>query len=103
MKKVFPLVSERHEPARVAEQVRAEIRKYVKRERGKKLDEEMFDYWGFDCRAGKSATEAEACHEKELGKMLDGAVEAKWPAIYVEILAKPMKREKKQGGGRLRG
>ncbi len=92
MKKVFPLVSERHKPARVAEQIRSEVRKYLKRERSKKLDEEAFDYWGFDCRAGKSADEAETCHEKEIGKALDEAVAQEWPAIYLEILAKPMKR-----------
>ena len=92
MKKVFPLVSERHKPARVAEQVRSDVRKYLKRERSKKLDEELFDYWGFDCRAGKSAEEAKPCHEKEINKALDEAVDQEWPAIYLEILAKPMKR-----------
>jgi hypothetical protein len=92
MKKVFPLVSERHKPARVAEQIRSEVRKYLKRERSKKLDEELYDYWDFHCRAGKSAKEAMPCHEKEIGKALDEAVAGEWPAIYLEILAKPVKR-----------
>lgn len=93
MKKTFPLASERHKPARVAEQVRAEVKKYLKRERSKKLDEELYDYWGFDCRAGRSAAESADCHVKELGKFLDEAVDGAWPEIYLEILAKPMKRE----------
>ncbi len=97
MKKVFPLVSERHQPARVAEQIRAEVRKYLKRERGKKLDEELFDYWAFDCRAGKSVEEAKICHEKEITKVLDEAVTEQWPVIYLEILAKGVKRGAKKG------
>lgn len=92
MKKVFPLVSERHKPARVAEQIRSEVRKYLKRERSKKFDEELYDYWGFDCRAGASAEEAKKCHEKEIGKAIDEAVAKEWPAIYLELLAKPVKR-----------
>lgn len=92
MKKVFPLVSERHKPARVVEKVKSEVRKYMKRERSKKLDEELFDYWAFDCRTGKSAEEATSCHEKEIGKNLDAAVEQEWESIYLEILAKCVKR-----------
>jgi len=91
MKKLFPLQSERHKPARVAEQIRGEVRKYLKRERSKKLSED-YDYWGFDCRAGASAEEAEGCHEKEIGKAIDEAVAKEWPAIYLELLAKPVKR-----------
>ena len=92
MKKVFPLVSERHKPARVVEKVKSEVRKYMKRARSKKLDEELFDYWGFDCKAGKSAEEAKPCHEKEIGKALDGALAEEWPEIYLEILSKAVKR-----------
>lgn len=94
MKKVIPLVSDRHKPARVAEQIKGEVRKYLKRERKKSLPED-FDYWGFDCRTGKSAEEATPCHEKEISKVLDAALAAEWTEVYLEILAKPAKREKK--------
>ena len=91
MKKVFSLRSERHKPARVVEQIKSDIRKYLKRERSKKLAEDS-DYLAFECRAGKSAEEATSCHEKEIGKNLDAALEEGWEAIYLEILSKPMKR-----------
>lgn len=95
MKKVFPLISERHKPARVAEQVKGDVRKYLKRERKKKLAEE-FDYWDFDCRTGKSANEAVSCHEKEIGKALDAALTGNWTEIYIEILSKQAKRGKEE-------
>ncbi len=95
MKKVFPLISERHQPARVVEQVKSDIRKYLKRERKKKFAEE-FDYWDFDCRTGKSAAEAAPCHEKEIGKALDEGLAGNWTEIYIEILSKPAKRAKKE-------
>jgi len=91
MKKVFSLRSERHKPARVVEQVKSDVRKYLKRERGKNLAEE-YDYLAFECRSGRSAEEATPCHEKELGKNLDLALEDGWEAIYLEIISKPMKR-----------
>lgn len=95
MKKLFSLTSERHQAARVVEKVKSEIRKYLKRERGKKLDEE-FDFWGFDCRTGKVASEATICHEKEIGKALDEALALEWPTLYIEIIAKPVKRTKRE-------
>lgn len=94
MKKVIPIVSDRHKPARVVEQIKGEVRKYLKRERKKSLPED-FDFWGFDCRTGKSEEEASPCHEKEISKSLDDALAAEWSQIYLEILAKPVKREKK--------
>lgn len=95
MKKVFPLVSERHQPVRVAEQIKGDVRKYLKRERNKKLAEE-FDYWDFDCRTGTSANEAGPCHEKEIGKNIDAALATGCDSIYIEILSKPAKRKKSE-------
>lgn len=95
MKKVFPLVSERHQPARLVEQIKGEVKKYLKRERNKSLPEGM-DFWGFNCRCGKSAELAEPCHEKELGQSIDHALGESWQEVYLEILAKPMKREKRK-------
>lgn len=93
MKKTFPLVSERHQPARLADLIRGEIRKYLKRERNKKLAEE-FDYWDFDCRTGASSEAAVPCHEKEIGRNIDAAVATGDSSIYIEILAKAAKRNK---------
>ncbi|MEJ6581231.1 MAG: DUF6172 family protein [Akkermansiaceae bacterium] len=87
MKKNFPLVSERHKPARLGDQIKGEVRKYLKRERSKKLPEGV-DYWDFACRSGKTADEATKVHEREIGKFLDAALEAGWESIYLEILVK---------------
>jgi hypothetical protein len=94
MKKVFPLVSERHKPARLAEQIKGEFKKYLKRERNKSLPDDH-DYWGFNCRSGENPGAAEACHEKEIGKSLDQALAAGWSTFYLEILAEPRKRASK--------
>ena len=94
MKKNFQLENERHKPARMVDQIKSEVRKYLKRERKKDLSGE-FDFWDFDCRQGKTVEEAVELHEKEIGKAIDHAVSESWSTIYLEILAKPRKREKK--------
>ena len=91
MKKLFPLVSERHKPARLVEQIKSEIKKYLKRERNKSLPEDH-DYWGFNCRSGQASDLAKVCHEKEIGKSLDHALAEGWEAVYLEILVEPRKR-----------
>jgi len=91
MKKVFPLTSANHKPARVIEAIKAEIRKYLKRERRKPLPEEV-DFWDFDCRAGKDEQSAETIHVTEIVKPIDQAAESAWDSVYIEILAKPGKR-----------
>jgi hypothetical protein len=94
MKKVFPLQSPKHQPARVVEAIKAEIRKYLKRERRKPLPEEI-DFWDFDCRAGKDAESAETVHVSEIIKPIDQAAENEWESVYIEILSKPGTRQPK--------
>jgi hypothetical protein len=94
MKKVFSLVSERHKPARLVEQIKSEVKKYLKRERNKSLPEDH-DYWGFNCRSGQASDSANVCHEKEIGKSLDHALAEGWETVYLEILVEPRKRGSK--------
>jgi len=94
MKKFFSLEAGNHKPARLADKIKSDVRKYLKRERGKELPEGV-DFWDFDCRQGESAEEAEPLHEKEIGKAIDRALEAEWQGIYLEILAKPGVRKKR--------
>ncbi len=96
MRKSFPLEDPKHKPARVVEAIKAEIRKYLKRERRKPLPEEV-DFWDFDCRAGKDADSAEVVHVSEITKPVDKAAEESWESVYIEILAKPGHRS--QSGG----
>lgn len=93
MKKSFPLTSATHQPARVVEGIKADIRKYLKRERRKPLPEEV-DFWDFDCRAGRDAESAEVVHVSEITKPIDTAAQENWSSIYIEILAKQGIRKK---------
>lgn len=93
MKKTFPLQSPNHAPQRVVEQIKAEIRKYLKREHRKALPEGG-DFWDFDCRTGKDAETAGEVHVSEIVKPIDTASQEEWEAIYIEILAKPGHRAK---------
>lgn len=93
MKKNFPLEDPKHKPARIVEAIKAEVRKYLKREHRKALPDGA-DYWDFDCRAGKDMEKAEVVHVSEITKPIDRASEEKWDSIYIEILAKPGHRAK---------
>lgn len=93
MKKSFPLQSPNHAPARVLEQIKADLRKYIKRERRKTLPEEV-DFWDFDCRGGKDEASAEVVHVSEITAPVDKAAAENWEQVYIEILAKPGVRTK---------
>lgn len=93
MRKTFPLTDPRHAPPRVVAAIKNDVRKYLKRERGKKLPEGA-DFWDFDCKVGK-AEAGTTTHVGDLTKAIDAAAEQGWASIYIEILAKPAARKKK--------
>lgn len=93
MKKTFSFNSAKHKPPRVVESIKAEIRKYLKRERRKPLPEGV-DYWDFDCKMGEPETEGEVIHVSQINEMIDQAAARNWDAIYIEILAKQGIRQK---------
>jgi hypothetical protein len=95
MKKSFPLTSANHKPERVVESIKADIRKYLKRERRKPLPEDM-DFWDFDCRAGQDEPSAVTIHVSKITQPVDTAAANGWNAVYMEILAKPAKRSSKE-------
>jgi hypothetical protein len=94
MKKTFPLEVPNNAPARVVEAIKSELRKYVKRERNKKLPEGV-DFWDFDCRVGPSVDAATELHVAELNDAIDHALADQWGSVYFEILAKPGIRTRK--------
>jgi hypothetical protein len=94
MKKTFPLEVPNNAPARVVEAIKSELRKYVKRERNKKLPEGV-DFWDFDCRVGPSPDAATELHVAELNDAIDHALADQWGSVYFEILAKPGIRTRK--------
>ncbi len=94
MRKTFPLTHPKHQPPRVVEQIKAEVRKYLKRERRKPLPEGI-DFWDFDCKVGKDAAAAQAKHVEEVTTAIDEAAAADSAEVYVEIVAKPGHRRSK--------
>jgi Family of unknown function (DUF6172) len=96
MKKLFPLTSPLHQPARVVEQIKADIRKYLKRERKKKLTDGV-DFWDFNCKIGQGEAAPEIKHVEEIIPAIDQAAAAECGSVYIEILAKPGHRTSKSG------
>lgn len=94
MKKTFPFEVPPHKPPRVVESIKNDIRRYLKRERRKKLPDDV-DFWDFDCRTGADSGSASTVHVAELTAAIDKASAEGWPAIYIEILAKPGHRTRK--------
>lgn len=88
MKKSFPTKSGNHKPARVIDSMKGDIKKYLKRERTKKLPEGT-DFWDFNCRVGLDADSSKPAHVKELNTAIDelAKTEPLPEAIYIEILA----------------
>ena len=94
MKKTFPLSVPGHQPPRVIEQIKSDVRKYIKRERKKKLPEGV-DFWDFNCKVGLGDAAPEAKHVEELVPAIDQAAATDSPSVYIEILATPGHRLKK--------
>lgn len=93
MKKTFPLVHPKKKPERLVDSIRAEVNKYLKRERKKKLPDGV-DFWDFDCKVGASAGAADVVHVTALSKAIGETLEAGHETCYVEVLSKPGKRMK---------
>lgn len=97
MKKTFPLHIEGKHPDRVMDALKHELRKYVKRERGRALPKGV-DFWDFDCKFGPQADGAEVVHLAEFGARLDAARQAGALQVYIEILAKHGVRQARVAG-----
>lgn len=95
MKKSFPLSSPKHQPARVVEQIKADVRKYLKRERKKPLPEGV-DFWDFNCKIGLDDTAPEPKHVEEIIPAIDHAAAAACGSVYIEILATPGHRKSRE-------
>jgi hypothetical protein len=94
MKKTFTLTHPKIKYDRLVESVRHEIKKYIKRERGKRLPEGV-DFLDFDCRFGFTEEDAEPIHYAEMSMHIDKVQAQQLKSFYVEILAKPGRRTKK--------
>ena len=70
MKKTFQLRPEGKNPDRVLEATKHEIRKYLKRERGRVLPKGV-DYWDFNCKFGPTEDTAQPARVGELIALID--------------------------------
>jgi hypothetical protein len=92
MQKNFVLKAPGKVDQRLVEAVKGDVRKYVKRERRKKLPE-GFTEWAFACKTGSDRNTATDCHVDEVTKRIDEMATAGGAQIYIEILARPGNRE----------
>ena len=88
MKKTFKLQDEKRHPDRIIEAIKHEIRKYLKRERGKKLPDEEKMFWDFDCKFGENVQSAESVTFNGIIEALDKVSKAGWPECYIEIISR---------------
>ena len=95
MKKTFTLKHEKIKTARLIEKIKNEVKKYLIRERKKKLPEN-YDFWDFDCKFGNTAYESKKILFSEISKHIDEAEKKQLDSFYLEILAKPVKKIKKE-------
>ena len=94
MKKVFSLVDSIKKPDRIADQIKFEVKKYIKRERNKKLPEKV-DFWDFDCRIGPDENSAVIIHVSKISESISEMVKDSNEEFYLEVLSKPGVRLKK--------
>ncbi len=95
MKKTFKLIHPKIRYDRLIEAAKHDVKKYVKRERKKKLSEGV-DFWDFDCKFGNTAEDGvQEIHLAEINKYIDRVKEQQLESFYLEILAKPGRRKKK--------
>ncbi len=69
MRKTFKLTHPKIKPPRLVEAIKNEVRKYLRRERRKKLPEDA-DYWAFDCRIGVDEASSEVVHVSDIDKSI---------------------------------
>ncbi len=94
MKKTFKLTHPKIKVPRLAEAIKYEVKKYLRRERRKALPKGA-DFWDFDCRMGVDEESSEAVHVYDINKAIDHAESKQLESFYLEILAKPGEQKKK--------
>lgn len=94
MKKIFPFNVDNKKPERQVDSIKKEVKKYMGRERRKKLPEGV-DFWDFDCKVGPSKEEAEVIHPAEINKGIDAQFTKQSAQVYIEVLVKHGIRKKK--------
>jgi len=91
MKKTYQLQIEGKNRDRLVEASKHDIRKYIAREQRKTLPADA-DVWRFDARFGTDQANARELSSGELIRAIDTLVAEGGSQFYVEVIAKPGKR-----------
>ncbi len=94
MKKQFLIDISNKNRDRQVDSIKNEIRKYIKREKSKKLPE-GFNTWFFECKFGKTKDEAKDINFVDVIKSVDYAQNENYDSFYLEIISKAIFKEKK--------
>jgi len=94
MKKTYQLKVENKAPERQVESIKHDVKKYIARERRKDLPADS-DYWDFDCKIGDDEKVAQVVHLSAINEMISKISMKGGDSFYLEVLAKPAKRTKK--------
>lgn len=95
MKKTFKLEDGKRHPDRIIDAIKHEVRKYIKREKKKKLPENT-DFWKFECKSAINSEEPQTLDFLDITKAIDNAASSKAETLYLEIIAKATVKEKKE-------
>ncbi len=94
MKKTFQLIVANKNKDRQVDSIKNEVRKYIKRERSKRLPE-GFNYWSFDCKFGKTEQEATEIRFVDITKSIDIAASENLESFYLELVSKADNKQAK--------
>ncbi len=95
MKKTFQLIVENKSKDRQVDSIKNDVRKYIKRERSKKLPEKC-NYWNFDCKFGKTEDEAVEIRFVDITKSIDIAANENLESFFLELVARAEFRKPKE-------
>ncbi len=95
MKKTFKLEDGKRHPDRIIEAIKHEVRKYIKREKRKKLPEGV-DFWKFECKSALNDEEPKKLDFLDITKAIDEASTQKASTLYLEIIATKGYKQKEE-------
>lgn len=87
MKKTFQLKVANKNVDRQIDSIKNEVRKYIKREKNKRLPE-GFNFWSFDCKFGKSQEESNEIKFVDVIKSIDFAASENYDSFFLELVAR---------------
>ena len=97
MRKTYRLTIEGKNRDRLVEASKHDIRKYVRRERGRALPDGV-DFWDFDCKFGNSEDTAASVHFATLMGLIDSVAQEGGEQFYVEVVTRHGHRTAKPQG-----